>query len=378
MKFFMWKPPFLTSSVRWSSLFAASSSSSSFFLRSYLSKPLLHHRHHLSLPSVKVPSTSSSSHSTSFLFRRSTWLVAFTTLPTLFILWHGYPSEIHQTHLHGTWRSFNTLLYVSNIMFKYKKVFWNFGHFGIDSDIYLEEREKVHQQSADLLLELCRMHGGIYIKAAQHLASMLRIVPKAYTDTLSVLQDKAPFRSFEEIANVIVKEFGMHPSDLFLEFDQKPLAAASLAQVHRAVTHQMEECAVKVQYPEVQRNFHIDIRCMEVLTKLVSLIFPEFHLGWIVQEFKSNLLQEFDFELEAHHSETTAGRFQHHKHFHVPKVIWPLTTHKVLTMEYIRGLPLKSVEELQKQGVSTYQIAQTLIDIFSEMVFVHGFVHCDP
>ncbi|KNE54298.1 atypical/ABC1 protein kinase [Allomyces macrogynus ATCC 38327] len=259
-------------------------------------------------------------------------------------------------------RSIMTFGTTAAITTDYKWLYFQHGHLGIASDEYARLRAQVHQRSANLLLWLCRNHGGIYNKAAQHVGSLVRMVPKEYTDTLSVLQDKAPFHPYEEVIEVFQREFGAFPSEFFLEFDETPMAAASLAQVHRAVTKDGHEVAVKVQYKDVQRNFRIDIWCMSALTRLVSTAFPEFQLAWVVKEFEENLTQEFDFRHEARNAERAQQRFANRNvDFHIPDIYWPLTTAHVLTMRM-------DVEYLQ----------QSLIDVFADMIFVHGETHCDP
>ncbi|KAJ3373855.1 hypothetical protein GGF31_008740 [Allomyces arbusculus] len=276
-------------------------------------------------------------------------------------------------------RSVMTFGTTAAIMADYKWLYFQHGHLGIASDEYARLRAQVHQRSANLLLWLCRNHGGIYNKAAQHVGSLVRMVPKEYTDTLSVLQDKAPFHPYEEVIEVFQREFGAFPSEFFLEFDETPMAAASLAQVHRAVTKHGREVAVKVQYKEVQRNFRIDIWCMSALTRLVSTAFPEFQLAWVVKEFEENLTQEFDFRHEARNAERAQQRFANRAvDFHIPDVYWPLTTAHVLTMEFIHGTRITNVAELHRQGMDVEYLQQSLIDVFADMIFVHGEIHCDP
>ncbi|ORZ40306.1 ABC1 family-domain-containing protein [Catenaria anguillulae PL171] len=285
------------------------------------------------------------------------------------------------TAVNGTVRSVMTFASTAAIMAAYKVLWWKHGHLGVDSKEYKELRAKVHLWSAEILLELCRHHGGIYTKAAQHVGSLVKMVPKEYTDTLSVLQDKAPFHPFDEVCRIFMRELGGLPTQFFLLFDERPIAAASLAQVHRAVTLDGRECAVKIQYEDVVRNFGIDLVVMETLTQLVSFFFPEFQLGWIVKEFDTNLRQEFDFRVEARNAEDTAERFKHRNglgDFHVPKVFWDLTTERIMTMEFITGTRVTNVSELQLKGFDLGKLQRTLIDVFSDMIFVQGVVHCDP
>ncbi|KAG0051436.1 hypothetical protein BGZ83_003774 [Gryganskiella cystojenkinii] len=264
-------------------------------------------------------------------------------------------------------------------MADYKILHLRYASEGYTSDTYKAERKVVHQRCANRLLGLCRLNTGIYCKAGQHVASLTYIVPPEYTNTLSVLQDRAPFKTMKEVEQVFREEFdGQLPLDLFREFDPVPLAAASLAQVHKAVTMDGRLAAVKVQYNDVRRLFKTDIWTMETLSNMVGFLFPEFELGWIVNEFRENLTSEFDFTNEARNGEATKERFKSRKDFYVPEIYWDLSTTKILTMEFIDGVKVNDLEGLKKLGVSPEWVRTTLLEVFAEMMYQHGVVHCDP
>ncbi|KAG0226565.1 hypothetical protein BGX31_007255 [Mortierella sp. GBA43] len=263
-------------------------------------------------------------------------------------------------------------------MADYKFLHLRYMSEGYTSDTYKAARKVVHQRCADRLLGLCRLNTGIYCKAGQHVASLTYVVPQEYTNTLSVLQDRAPFKSMKEVEQVFQEEFGKRPYDLFEEFDPVPMAAASLAQVHRAVTKDGRLAAVKVQYNDVSRLFTTDMWTMQTLSNMVGFLFPEFELGWVVEEFRENLTAEFDFRIEARNGEATKERFKKRSDFYVPEIYWDLSGKKILTMEFIKGVKVNDLEGLQKLGVSPKWVRTTLLEVFAEMIFQHGVVHCDP
>ncbi|KAI1319353.1 hypothetical protein EDD11_004219 [Mortierella claussenii] len=263
-------------------------------------------------------------------------------------------------------------------MMDYKILHLRYASEGYTSDTYKAERKLVHQRCADRILRLCRLNTGIYCKAGQHVASLTYIVPPEYTDTLSVLQDRAPYKSMKEVERVFQEQFGKGPLDLFREFDPKPMAAASLAQVHRAVTMDGRLAAVKVQYNDVSRLFKTDMWTMQTLSSMVGWLFPEFELGWIVDEFRDNLTSEFDFTNEARNGEATKERFKNRSDFYVPEIYWDLSTKKILTMEFIDGVKVNDLDGLKSLGVSPKWVRTALLEVFAEMIYQHGVVHCDP
>ncbi|CAM6127033.1 unnamed protein product [Calypogeia fissa] len=242
---------------------------------------------------------------------------------------------------------------------------------------YYEARSEVHKRAAKRLLELCEANKGFYVKAGQFVGS-LQNIPKEYLATLSVLQDHARSRPFQAIERVLVTELGKEVLDIFAEFDQEPIAAASLAQVHRAVLKDSKKVAVKVQYPQLQEQFQMDMKTMTFLSKAVSWLFPDYQFEWIVPEFEKNLSKELNFIMEGQNAERTARNFENNDHLKVPHIFWDYTTERILTMEFMDGCKVDDIECLKKAGVDPLQVAELLVEVFAEMVFSHGFVHGDP
>lgn len=130
---------------------------------------------------------------------------------------------------------------------------------------------------------------------------------------------------------------GRNFSEIFLSFDEEPIAAASIAQVHHAILKDHQEVAVKVQYPGLKQNMKLDTMIMSFLSKSVVKIFPEYRFDWLVHEFVKSISQELDFIQEAKNSERTATNFKHNKMITVPTVFWEFTTAQVLTMQFCKG-----------------------------------------
>ncbi|XP_032338338.1 aarF domain-containing protein kinase 1 isoform X2 [Camelus ferus] len=207
------------------------------------------------------------------------------------------------------------------------------------SEEYLQLRSKVHLRSARRLCELCCANRGTFIKVGQHLGALDYLLPEEYTSTLKVLHSQAPQSSMQEVRQVIREDLGKEIQDLFVSFDDTPLGAASLAQVHKAVLHDGQTVAVKVQHPKVQAQSSKDILLMEVLVLAVKQLFPEFEFMWLVDEAKKNLPLELDFLNEGRNAEKVAQMLKH--------------------FDFLK-------------------ISRHLGKMYSEMIFVNGFVHCDP
>ncbi|XP_044916254.1 aarF domain-containing protein kinase 1 isoform X4 [Felis catus] len=183
--------------------------------------------------------------------------------------------------------------------------------------------------------------------------------------------------------------------DLFMSFDDTPLGAASLAQVHKAVLHDGRTVAVKVQHPKVQAQSSKDILLMEVLVLAVKQLFPEFEFMWLVDEAKKNLPLELDFLNEGRNAERVAQMLKHIDFLKVPRIYWELSTKRVLLMEFVDGGQVNDRDYMEKNKIDVNevrlsshgccardahrgQISRHLGKIYSEMIFVNGFVHCDP
>uniref|UniRef100_A0A3Q3LLW6 AarF domain-containing protein kinase 1 n=1 Tax=Labrus bergylta TaxID=56723 RepID=A0A3Q3LLW6_9LABR len=235
-----------------------------------------------------------------------------------------------------------------------------FKHVEYNTEEYWALKSKVHRRSAERLRDLCCANRGTFIKVGQHLGALDYLLPEEYTSTLKVLHSRAPQSSMEEIQQVIKEDLGKELSELFVSFEEQPQGAASLAQVHKAVLHDGRTVAVKVQHPKVQRQSSKDIMVIEVLLRAVHWLFPDFAFMWLVEEAKKNMPLELDFLNEGHNAERVAKMLGHFPFLKVPMIHWHLSTKRILTMEFAEG------------------ISENLGKMYSEMIFVHGFVHCDP
>lgn len=197
---------------------------------------------------------------------------------------------------------------------------------------------------------------------------------------MAQLQDKARPRDFMQVVQMFRTEFATtHPDEIFDQFSREPIAAASLAQVHTAfIKGTDEKVAVKVQYPRLQNLLKSDLYAMQFVTRLAAMTFVDADFSWIFDDFKPSLLAELNFEGEGKRSERVARNFSGKEEVYVPKVHWDFTSKRILTMEFVEGCKISDLGAIEKMGFKKSKIAEKVVSVFSEMIFCHGFVHCDP
>ncbi|KAJ8764173.1 hypothetical protein K2173_005093 [Erythroxylum novogranatense] len=269
----------------------------------------------------------------------------------------------------------------ASIAFDYEYSLWGLPEESIERS---KIKHEVHLRSARKLQELCFRNGGIYIKLGQHIGQLEYLVPEEYVHTMrESMLNKCPVSSYDQICEVVKKELGQSPDKIFKEFDSVPIASASLAQVHVAQTFDGQKVAVKVQHTHMTDTAAADQAVVGFIVNTLHRIFPAFDYRWLVDEMSESIPKELDFLIEARNSEKCLENFwklSPHiaEYVYAPRVHWNLSTSKLLTMEFIDGAQVSDVKAIQSFRIRPNEVAKLVSQAFAEMMFKHGFVHCDP
>ncbi len=287
-----------------------------------------------------------------------------------------------------TYRHLNRYRQILRVLFKYG--------FGDLIDIlkieqYLEiglqmisrkRREKIEKLTrAERLRMALEELGPTFVKMGQILSTRPDLIPFEYIKELSKLQDQVPPFPYDDVRETIKSETGKLPNEIFKHFDETPLAAASIGQVHRATLNDGEEVVVKIQRPGIQKIIEVDLEIMLHLAGLMERHLEEleaYRPTRIVEEFARSLEKEINYRTEASHIERFARQFLDDETVYIPKVFRQMSTQRILTMEYVEGINASEVELLQREGYDLREITRRGTGLIMKQIFDFGFFHADP
>jgi ubiquinone biosynthesis protein len=236
-----------------------------------------------------------------------------------------------------------------------------------------------HSREMRIRLALTEL-GPTFIKLGQILSTRPDLVGVELAEELTLLQDDVPADTPDVVRQTVERELRRPLKDLFSQFDPFPLASASIGQVHRARTKSGELVAVKVQHAAIQERIRVDLDILAGLAQLAERI-PEFHNyrpGAVVAEFQRMLRRELDFGREQRNLQQFAKNFRGECILRVPRTHAELSTSRVLTMEFLEGVPLSDMASVRNDGFDLDEVARRGADIYLTMIFKHGFYHADP
>jgi ubiquinone biosynthesis protein len=240
-------------------------------------------------------------------------------------------------------------------------------------------RSATHRRNARLIFATALSLRGLLIKMCQVIGTRSDIFPPEYVKVLAQCHDRLPARPFEEIRRQVEGELGGRLSDFYREFAPTPLAAASLAQVHRAVLRDGRVVAVKVQYPDIEDIVRLDIANVTRICRVYQLVDRQpLELLPLLDELTRHLALELDFRREADNADRVRGLFADDPGVVVPAIHRDLSTRRVLTMEFVDGIKVTDVAGLRQAGLDPAEVVQTLMRVYTRMILAYGFFHADP
>jgi len=223
--------------------------------------------------------------------------------------------------------------------------------------------------------------GPTFIKLGQLLSTRPDILPEPYLEALSRLQDNVEPFPIEEVEQIVSTELGGRLSKLFANFERKPTAAASLAQVHRAEMRDGREVVVKVQRPNIRDQIVEDLEALEQAAEFIDAhteTGKRYEFSNLLAELRRSLLRELDFQKEATNLLKLRHSLRDFEHIVIPQPIEDYTTSRVLTMEYIAGKKVTDLSPLRLLEIDGMALSEELFRAYLKQFLVDGFFHADP
>ncbi len=223
--------------------------------------------------------------------------------------------------------------------------------------------------------------GPTYVKVGQIASSQASVIPEEWEIELEKLQSDVPPFASEQVREIIIEELGAPPETFYTTFQPQPFAAASTAQVHQAVLHDGQQVVVKVQRPHIQHQMKADLGIMQSAARVASgraESLRAIDLEGMLEEFSSSVLRELDYTGEAYNAFRLGESMAELPGVHVPVIYPELSTSRVLTMEYIHGVKISDVEEIDRAGIDRQVLAKNTLRALVKQLLIDGFFHADP
>lgn len=239
-------------------------------------------------------------------------------------------------------------------------------------------RYQATRRGAARIADYCLQKGGIFLKAAQYLSTVSNLFDTEFTEIFAGVPDRAEARPYEEIRYRFQSEFGREPEAMLLEFDRKPLAAASLGQVHVGRTKDGRKVAIKLLHPNMETLIRQDLRALRYVVRLILWFYGHLDFRGHLSEFANMVQLEIDYENEAESMRRARDQWKDEPRIIVPAVIDELSRSTVLTTEYIEGVSINDLDRLDRLGINRRTVAELLLESYARMVLSHRFYHADP
>lgn len=222
--------------------------------------------------------------------------------------------------------------------------------------------------------------GPVFVKFGQLLSTRRDMLDDELAQSLATLLDKVPAFDSKESKRLIEQALKQSVSQAFLEFDDVPLASASVAQVHSARLDSGESVVVKIIRPGIRRTIESDLRVMRLLAKGINASVPDLRrlrLQQVIDEYEKTILDELDLQREAGNASQLRRNFENSNLLYIPKMHWHLSNASVLVQERVYGIPVNDIDGIEQAGISRQELAKRGVEIFFTQVFRDSFFHAD-
>jgi len=246
-------------------------------------------------------------------------------------------------------------------------------------DPALRDLHRVHERNAEQIYRTAIRLRGLLIKMCQVIGTRSDVFPPEYVRTLSRTHDRVPPRDFETVRKVVESELAKPLDAVFAEFETEPVAAASLAQVHRARLRSGEWVAVKVQYPDIDRIVRTDLRVTRLICRIYERLDPQpMELLPLLDELQAHLALELDFRREVESADRVRALFADEPTVRVPEMHHALCTERLIVMEFVSGLKVTDKPSLEAAGIDCELLVSDLTRTYNRMILAYGFFQADP
>ena len=253
---------------------------------------------------------------------------------------------------------------------------------GLEDHLELSEHDlsETAPKAEELAADLEKL-GPTFIKLGQLLSTRADLLPSPYLEALTRLQDRVEPFAYEEVDRIVSGEIGVRISKAFADFDPQPLAAASLAQVHRASMRDGREVVVKVQRPNIREQIVEDLEALGQIAQFLDAhteLGKRYDFGNMLNGLRSSLLRELDFKLEASNLITFSENLREFEQIIIPEPVEDFCASRVLTMEYLQGKKITDLSPLRLMEIDGPGLARELFRAYLKQILLDGFVHADP
>jgi ubiquinone biosynthesis protein len=224
---------------------------------------------------------------------------------------------------------------------------------------------------------ICELQ-GLFIKVGQLISIMTNFLPEEFRRELEGLQDAVPPRPYADIEARIREELKRSSAELFASFDERPIASASIGQVHAARLPDGTKVAVKVQYPHIEEVVRRDLNTLRRIFWIIGWFVPYQGLGELYREIRAIILDELDYHAEAHNAERIAANFAGRTDVGFPRVVHELSTARVLVTHFETGCKITDRAGIKQLGLDPGALARQVVEIYCQQIFTDGVYHADP